>query len=639
MEQPAKPRSLVFRYGLAVVAVGVILGVSLLLQQFEVRLNLTLLVFFGLVVVTWYAGRGPGILLAVLVQIVVLLLQPLPTDDSLPRALFAHFSVFALLVFMVLLVSSRKSVEQRLRDQGELFRITLSSIGDAVIATDSHGKISFINPTAERLTGWNSEDAQQKFLAEVYRVVDEHTNEPVPDMFETVREKLDMVLFNKDIAIIDRDGGLVPILDSGAPILDEKHEFKGAVVVFQDVSERRKAEQALAETEGRLRQSQKLEAVGTMTGGVAHDFNNLLTAILGYRELASRRLEPGHPSQDYLVNIEKAATRAAELTKKLLAFSRRQKLERRVIDLNDSIAEILNLLERVIGADIRVTFKPANDLKAVYADPVQIEQVIMNLSVNARDAMPSGGKLLIETYNVELDEYYCRRYPNCTPGRYAQISVSDTGMGMSSETVERIFDPFFTTKDVNKGTGLGLSTVYGIVRQHGGIINVYSEPSRGTTFKLFLPIVDSAIENMDGDELAELRGGPETILVAEDEEALRVLSNDVLSALGYNVISASNGEEAVALYKEHGDKIDLLLFDVVMPGMGGPEAFRKIRDLGGGTTPLLFMTGYSSEILDGSQDGTVSDISGTTVIQKPYTLDRLGREVRTALDSTKTTIS
>jgi two-component system cell cycle sensor histidine kinase/response regulator CckA len=631
-------RSLIQCYGLALAVFVIVIGVAVAFERIELRLNLTILVVAGIVIVSWFGGRGPGILLAAGFQIVTMLFNPIKPDDSYFRYAFSHISVFAIIVMIVWLITGRRSSERTLKKQAELFRTTLSSIGDAVIATDAEGRVTFMNPAAERLTRWTSGEAQGRKLAEVYNVRSEKDGEPLSDLFERIRKERRVVVFDKNTNLIDRQGSELPIMDSGAPIIDDEQQFQGAVVVFQDVSERRRAERTLIETEHLLHQSQKLEAIGTMTGGIAHDFNNLLTAVLGYKELAVRRLGPDpHAALECLDNIGKAGTRAAELTKKLLAFSRRQKLDRRVIDLNESIAEILGLLSRVIGADIELVFNRAEELQPVYADPVQIEQVVMNLCVNARDAMPRGGRLVIETSATELDEFYCRRHPNCTPGKYTLIVVSDTGEGIDAETLERIFDPFFTTKDVNKGTGLGLSTVYGIVRQHGGMINVYSEPGRGTTFKVLLPVVqdkiDSEIHRTDD---AVSKTGTETILVAEDEQALQVLAEDVLTSLGYSVLLASDGHEALELFKANLGKIDLCLFDVVMPGIGGPEAYEQIREMGG-SMPVIFMTGYSPEILEGPY-GRYSDsagINGATVIQKPYTLSTLGREVRSVLDAVR----
>lgn len=384
-----------------------------------------------------------------------------------------------------------------------------------------------------------------------------------------------------------------------------------------------------------LQQSQKMEAVGTLTGGVAHDFNNLLTAILGNAQLAQRKLAKDDPVRLHLTEIAHAGNRAAELTRKLLAFSRSQHLERRTVNLNDTISEIVTLLDRIIGADVEVVVKYADDLARVLADPAQIEQVVMNLAVNGRDAMPSGGRLTIETSCVDLDESYTRQYPYVVPGRYVQIAVTDSGTGIDAETQARIFDPFFTTKEVGKGTGLGLSMAYGIVKQHDGHINVYSEIGHGTTFMVYIPVAAKSADEVKNTLAAPLtvEGGTETILVAEDEEQLQNLVKDALEALGYAVLLAKDGKEAVEIFTANRGRIDLFLSDVIMPGMGGSEAYERIQQLGG-TVPLILMTGYSSETVQSrivKPNGTDKSLV-PVIIQKPYTLDSLGRKVREVLN-------
>ncbi|MEO5858981.1 MAG: ATP-binding protein [Pyrinomonadaceae bacterium] len=624
-------RSALFRYGLSLALFALVIGLSTSLLYLGIKINLTVPVIAAIVAAAWFAGRGPAILISVLIAIVSLVGADRTQEPSTPTLIFAQLSALALLVFVVFLVSGRKTAQEESKRQSELFRTTLASIGDAVIASDADGNVTFLNPTAERLIDVPSESAIGKPLKEVYRLADESTGDDVSDVFETIKDRRDIVTSTSNATLKRQDGSDIPIIDSGAPILDEDGRFLGSVIVFQDDTARREAEQVSKDAEHRQQQSQKLEAIGTLTGGVAHDFNNLLTAILGYTELAMRKLDPNSPAYDNLANVEKAGNRAAELTTKLLAFSRRQKLENRIINLNESIEDILKLLQRLIGVDISVRFKGAPDLGSVNADPLQIEQVIMNLSLNARDAMPKGGRLAIETRNVVLDEYYCRQYPSFEPGEYVQVQVSDTGSGMDRQTIDRMFEPFFTTKEVDKGTGLGLSLVYGIIKQHKGHINVYSEVGHGTTFKFYLPIAHDAVEEGVSELKPALAGGIESILVADDEEALRNLSGDVLRALGYTVILAENGEEAVKLFQQNADSIDLLLFDVVMPLTGGIEAYRMIKD-SGSEVPVIFMTGYSSEVMEDSKSSML-ELSSLPIIQKPYTLDALGRIVRETLDS------
>jgi signal transduction histidine kinase/FixJ family two-component response regulator len=416
-------------------------------------------------------------------------------------------------------------------------------------------------------------------------------------------------------------------------MFDRGGERIGSVVVFRDVSARRSAAEALIETENRLQQSQKMEAIGTLTGGVAHDFNNLLTAILGYAQLARQRASSGKPVEPLLEEVEKAGNRAAALTRQLLAFSRRQRLQQRSIAVKEPISDVLKLLDRIIGADVEIVVDHQPDVNAVFADPAQIEQVIMNLCVNARDAMPDGGKLSIETSNADLDEHYCAKYPDVEPGRYVQIRVTDTGTGMRPETQLRIFEPFFTTKGVDKGTGLGLSMAYGIVKQHGGHISVYSEKGQGSAFSVFLPVAEETVEARSNRIAPVTERGHETVLIAEDEETLRNLSKDLLESLGYRVLVAKNGEEAVSVFNANAGSIDILLFDVVMPAMGGLEAYQKIRQMVRDDVTVIFMTGYSREFVKdravrSEQPESMPDVM---VIQKPYTLDGLGRAVREAL--------
>ncbi|MBS3905981.1 MAG: response regulator [Syntrophaceae bacterium] len=393
-------------------------------------------------------------------------------------------------------------------------------------------------------------------------------------------------------------------------------------------AERKQAEEEKKAFEDQLRQAQKVEAIGRLAGGIAHDFNNLLTIIKGNNQLSLMEIKKDDPLRENIEQVEKAADRAAALTRQLLAFSRRQVLEVKVLDLNTILRDMEKMLHRVIGEDIGLVTLLAENLGTVKADPGQIEQVVMNLAVNARDAMPKGGKLTIETANVELDQNYARNHVAVTPGRYAMLSVSDTGVGMSPEVKERIFEPFFTTKEKDKGTGLGLSTVYGIVKQSGGNIWVYSEPGQGTAFKIYLPRVDEPPEEA-GEKVVQkkLPGGGETILVVEDEEKVRQVAVQILTKNGYTVLEASHGDEARQICEQHGGPIHLIVTDVVLPGMNGRELAESLVSRHPGAK-ALHMSGYTDNAI--VHHGVLE--KGLSFLQKPFNLEDLLRKVREVLD-------
>ncbi len=376
-----------------------------------------------------------------------------------------------------------------------------------------------------------------------------------------------------------------------------------------------------------VEQLRKFEAIGRLAGGIAHDFNNALGAILGWAEMGYGEAEPGTGFHERFQNIRDQAQRAAKLTSQLLAFARRQVLQPRKTNLNSVIQESMNLLRRVIGEQIEVCLLSSSDLCVTLADPVQMEQVLMNLCLNARDAMPKGGRLVIETKNVEIGDEYCRLHTYARPGRHVMLAVSDTGVGMDAATLERIFEPFFTTKEIGKGTGLGLATVYGITKQHGGFIYAYSELGKGTTFRVYLPRCDGDAEPAEPVQEERPHRGTETVLLAEDNEGLRACAIEMLEGLGYRVIAASDGEEAVRLFKANIGKIDLALMDVVMPAFGGPDAYSQMSALGV-STPVIFTTGYTTEAAL-SNSMVRKD---AMILQKPYSLKTLGQMIRTVLD-------
>jgi two-component system cell cycle sensor histidine kinase/response regulator CckA len=383
------------------------------------------------------------------------------------------------------------------------------------------------------------------------------------------------------------------------------------------------------EKEEQLRQSQKMEAIGKLAGGVAHDFNNLLTAITGYSDLSLRRLEAGHPLRRNLEEIKKAGERAATLTRQLLAFSRKQMLQPKVLDLNAVIVDMFKLLQRLIGEDIDLLSSLNSSLGQVKADPGQLQQVLMNLCVNARDAMPQGGKLTIKTSNIYVDEEYAKRHVSVQPGDYVLLSISDTGCGMDARTQERVFEPFFTTKEQGRGTGLGLSTVYGIVKQSGGNIWVYSEVGRGTSFKIYLPRFDKAVEVVLEKRTEEVSStGSETVLLVEDEEMVRNMTSEALRESGYRVLEARDTNHAVSLCQTFEEEIHLMLSDVVMPVMSGRVLAEAVAPLRPGMR-VLYMSGYTDDHI--VHHGVLEE--GMNFIEKPFTGDLLAKKVRDVLDT------
>jgi CheY-like chemotaxis protein len=371
-----------------------------------------------------------------------------------------------------------------------------------------------------------------------------------------------------------------------------------------------------------------MEAVGTLAGGIAHDFNNLLQAVQGYAQLLQMRKGKEESGQRELSQIIRAAERGADLTQQLLTFSRKVESELRPIDLNQEVESVRLLLERTIPKMIQMEFRLAEDLKIVNADPGQVEQILINLAVNAKDAMPEGGKFIVETANVSLDENYCMIHPEAQPGKYVQLTVSDTGHGMNRKTLEHIFEPFYTTKETGKGTGLGLATVYGIVKSHKGHLTCYSEPDEGTTFKIYFP----AIQSMDKtvrpeEEPAVSRGGTETILLVDDEEPIRILGTQILEEFGYTVLSAADGESALQIYQEEHEKIALVILDLIMPGMGGKRCLVELLKVNP-EARVAIASGYSPdgptrEILKNGAKGFVS---------KPYDIRQMLNVVREVLD-------
>ncbi len=443
---------------------------------------------------------------------------------------------------------------------------------------------------------------------------------------DTVLEKHER--FNKEYKIVDMKTGQEKWVHGlGGLRFDENNNPIEMFGTIQDITDRKQAEAERGKLEAQLRQAQKMEAVGQLAGGVAHDFNNLLQVILGYGDLALDEAGSDSVAGASIKEMLRAGNRAKTLVRQLLAFSRRQVLDMKDIDLNKVILELTKMIRRVIGEHIDLNVITGHDLGTVHADPGQIEQILMNLCVNARDAMPEGGTITIETENVRIEENYCQTHAWAEAGRFVLLSVTDTGHGMDEMTLANVFEPFFTTKGVGEGTGLGLSTVYGLVKQHRGTVEVYSEVGKGTTFKIYLPLAERSAVTV-GDKIeGPVPRGSETILLAEDDETVRNLAKSFLERSGYNVLAARNGEEALEVFKNHADEIDLALLDVMMPKLGGKAVLQRIRE----TRPdirMIFASGYSMNAI---HTNFILD-EGLALIQKPYRRDVLLRKIREVLD-------
>jgi PAS domain S-box-containing protein len=505
---------------------------------------------------------------------------------------------------------------REIRDARDFLQSITENSPDAIITTDGRGRITFFSRGAEAMFGSRAEEMIGTAVDSLY-----------PgglDEARGVKRRLDQegLLRNYESAILARDGRTVEISASISVLRDAAGAAVGTLGLLKDITERRQLEE-------QLRQSQKMDAIGRLAGGIAHDFNNLLTVIAGRAQLILSRLRPEEPIHRDATLVRTTADRAAALTQQLLAFSRKQVLQPQVLDLNAVVTAMEPMLGRLIGEDIDLAVVPAADLGRVKADPGQIEQVIVNLVVNSRDAMPEGGRLTVETANVELDEAYASRHVSVPAGAYVMLAVSDTGEGMDEPTRSRVFEPFFTTKGPGKGTGLGLATVYGIVKQSGGDIRLYSEVGAGTTFEIYLPRVAETAEPADRGAAPALPmpRGDETVLLVEDEPDVRDLAREVLESCGYTVLQACDAQDAVFMAERHGRPIHLLLTDVIMPRQSGRALVERLRPV----LPemrVLYMSGYTNEAI--VRHGVLDP--DTLFIQKPFTPAGLGHKVRAALD-------
>ena len=506
-----------------------------------------------------------------------------------------------------------KRNEQALRRSEARYRSLVQSSVYGIYRSSLEGRFLDVNPALITMLGYGSAEEVLMLDPEkdVFAYSEEHTR-----LIEEFRRtgRLD----GMEVKWKRNDGKAITVRISGRAVSSADEPADVLEAIAEDVTERRVLED-------QFRQAQKMEAVGRLAGGVAHDFNNLLMVISGYAEVMLTAFEPDHPMREKALAIQQASDRATTLTRQLLAFSRRQLLELKVVDVNAIVADMERLLRPLIGEAVEFIASLTPEAAHTRADAGQLEQVLMNLVVNAKDAMPGGGTLTLQTEKIVVDETHRLGPTFIRPGQYVMLSVRDTGMGMDKETQSRIFEPFFTTKEKGKGTGLGLSTVYGIVKQTGGYVMVQSEPGRGTTFQIYLPRVEGVAEKLAAPVALTALGGTETVLLVEDEESVRQLVRETLAAKGYRVMEAENGESGMAVAAQHDGKIDLVITDVVMPGMGGRELVKQLAQ-SRPQTRVLYLSGYTEDAIS---EGTIE--SGAAFLQKPFTLQSLSRKVREVL--------
>ncbi|MDD5286618.1 MAG: PAS domain S-box protein [Desulfuromonadaceae bacterium] len=541
---------------------------------------------------------------------------PLETHDGL--------SVAVEFVSNVYLVDHRKVIQCNIRDitankraKAERIRLmaAIEQVGEAIVMTDAQGNIQFVNPAFERMTGYSGEEAigrNPRILKsgeqdeQFYRNLWESISGGITWSGRMVNKRKDGTLYTAEMTI--------------SPVRDTLDQIVNYVAVEHDITDHLRLS-------AQFYQAQKMEAVGLLAGGVAHDFNNMLTVILGYTDLALARVDPALKLHSDLEEISQAALRSSEITRQLLAFSRKQTIIPVVLDLNRTVESTLKMLRRLIGENIDLAWLPEADLSPVKMDPGQVDQILANLCVNARDAIVDVGKVTIETGNALFDANYCAANAGFKEGDYVMLAVSDDGCGMEKDIINQIFEPFFTSKELGHGTGLGLSTVYGIVKQNNGYINVYSEPGKGTTFRIYLPRYTGQDIVSERKTTAEIsKGCGETVLVVEDEPKILTMCSSMLQDLGYLVLPASTANEAILLVKEHSGKIDLLITDVVMPEMNGRELSERMQSDRPGIK-ILFMSGYTSNVL--SHRGVLGE--DMNFIQKPFSMKDLAVKVQDAL--------
>jgi two-component system, cell cycle sensor histidine kinase and response regulator CckA len=513
-------------------------------------------------------------------------------------------------------ISEHRRVEEILKESEEKYRTVLEANPDPVAVYDIEGKVIYFNPAFTRLFGWSLEECLNKKM-DVF----------VPeDAWHETKKMIKKVLSGERFSSIktwryNKKGDIIPVSISGAIYKDQDGNPIGSIINLRDISDQKKME-------AQLQQSQKMESVGRLAGGVAHDYNNALTAIMGFTDLAMMDADPEGPLYKDLNEVLKAGKRAKDITRQLLAFARKQTIDPKVLDLNQAVESVIKMLRRLIGEDIDLVWLPGKNLWSVKMDPSQIDQILANLCVNGRDAIKGVGKITIESDMVELDKAYCADHKGFIPGEFVLLAVSDNGCGMDKEILDNIFEPFFTTKDVDKGTGLGLATVYGIVKQNNGFINVYSEPGKGTSIKIYLSRHEGKAIELQKENTDEIpQGQGETILLVEDDTSILKFIQKILNGLGYKVLAANSPKRALKLAKEHNREIHLLVTDVIMPEMNGLEMANNLQSLYP-NLKRIFMSGYTANAI--AHHGVLDE--GIDFIQKPCSQTDLAKTVRKVLD-------
>ncbi len=515
-------------------------------------------------------------------------------------------------------ITATKRAEQALKQSEERYRNYVTHSPYGVFVANEHGRYLDVNPAACRITGYSEQELLEMSIPDL---LPEAGREDGRKHFQTVSREGQS---HGELPFVRKSGEKCWWTVSAVKLSDTR--FLGFT---QDITDRKRSEEEREKLQAQLTQAQKMESVGRLAGGVAHDFNNMLNVILGNTEMALEELDPTQPLHLKLMEIRKATERSTDLTRQLLAFARKQTVAPKVLDLNETVGGMINMLSRLIGEDIDLAWRPAKDLWSILMDMSQIDQILANLFVNARDAIVDVGKVTIETDNVAFDEEYCADHLDFTPGEYVLLAVSDDGHGMDKETLARLFEPFFTTKALGVGTGLGLATVYGIVRQNKGLINVYSEPGRGTCFKIYLPRHAGKKEpfSKTADSVEPVKGGTETILLVEDEPSILDIAIKMLKQQGYIILAARTPGEAIRMAREYSGRIDLLLTDVVMPEMNGSDMAKNIMSLYP-DIKLLFMSGYTANVI--AHHGVLEE--SVHFIQKPFHKKDLTAKVREVLD-------